>query len=390
MEMEQMTIRGEQHEVVVIGAGQAGLAAGYHLAQRGIDYRILEASPRVGDTWRNRYESLRLYSPANGDGLPGLPFPLGRNEFPTGRQMGDYLESYAGHHGLNVRTGTRVEHLRAAPSLAGKGPSDAFEVSTGDAKLLANQVIVATGAFQVAHVPDFAASLDPKIRQLHAADYHRPDQLAPGPVLVVGLSHSGGDLALEAAAAGHPTIVSGRAHGELPFAIDTRRGRYIAWPLMRFLGSRLLTLSTPIGRRMAPKVRMGGGPLLRVRRSDLRTAGVELHDARTVGTRDGKPELADGSVLDVANIIWCTGYRADYSWIQLPIEYDAGWPRQYRGVVASVPGLYVTGIPFLYAFASMLVAGAARDARYIVDRAAALAAEGGARAAASTVSSSAA
>jgi putative flavoprotein involved in K+ transport len=119
---------------------------------------------------------------------------------------------------------------------------------------------------------------------------------------------------------------------------------------------------------MAPKVRMGGGPLLRVRRSDLRAAGVELHEARTVGVRGGKPELADGTVLDVANVIWCTGYRADYSWIELPIPYEAGWPQQYRGVVPSVPGLYLMGIPFLYSFASMLVAGAGRDAGYIVDR----------------------
>jgi putative flavoprotein involved in K+ transport len=366
----EMTNGAERHDVVVIGAGQAGLAAGYYLARAGIDYQVLEAGRRIGDVWRNRYESLRLYSPASGDALPGLRFPMSGNGFPSGRQMGDYLEAYADHHGLAVRTDARVEGLRAAAVGGGAG----FEIALGDERMLAGQVIVATGAFQRPSMPDFATELDPGIRQLHAADYRRPEQLAPGPVLVVGLSHSGADLAWEAVRSGRSTILSGAAHGELPFPIDSRRGRYIAWPLMRFLGSRVLTLSTPIGRRMAPKVRMGGGPLLRVRRSDLRAAGVDLREQRTVGVKDGKPQLADGSVLQVANVIWCTGYRADYSWIDLPITYAQGWPEQSRGVVESVPGLYIMGVPFLYAFASMLIAGAPRDARYIVERVASRAA----------------
>jgi putative flavoprotein involved in K+ transport len=366
----QLTVRRDpqRYGALVIGAGQAGLAAAYHLQRRGIRYRVLEASERIGDVWRTRYDSLRLYSPASGDALPGLPFPLPAGQFPTGRQMGDYLERYALHHQLAVSTGMRVDHLRAVDVKGPRANGPVFEVTANGSTLLADQVIVATGAFQKSKMPDFAGHLDPAIRQLHAAEYRNPGQLADGPVLVVGLSHSGADLALEIAAAGHRTFVSGRAHGELPFAIDSWRGRYLAWPLMRFLGSRLLTLRTPIGRRMAAQVRMGGGPLLRVRRAGLRRAGVQLHEARTVGTRNGRPELADGTVLEVANVVWCTGYRADYGWIDAPITFDAGWPRQNRGVVDSVPGLYLMGVPFLYAFASMLVVGAARDARYVVER----------------------
>jgi putative flavoprotein involved in K+ transport len=175
--------------------------------------------------------------------------------------------------------------------------------------------------------------------------------------------------------------LSGRAHGELPFPIDTWRGRHIAWPLLRFVGSTVLTLGTPIGRRLAPKVRAGGGPLLRIRRTELRAAGVDLREERTVGSADGRPVLSDGTVLDVANVVWCTGFRPDYGWIEPSITDATGWPVQHRGVVEGVPGLYVLGMPFLYAFTSMLVAGAARDARYIVQRAADLASRRGAGAA---------
>ena len=361
----------DRHEAVVIGAGQAGLAAGYHLARRGIDFTVLEASVRVGDVWRERYDSLLLYSPARYDALPGLPFPLGRSAFPTGRQMADYLEAYADHHQLPVETGVRIDRMRASNE-AGDG---GYAISAGDRRFEANQLIVATGAFQRSHVPDFAGRLDPGIRQLHSADYRGPHQLADGPVLVVGLSHSGADIAYEAANAGHRTVVSGKAHGQLPFSVDSRRAR-LAWPVMRFVASNVLSLSTPIGRKMAPKVRAGGGPLLRVRRGDLAAAGVTLHEARTIDVdARGRPVLSDGTALDVANVVWCTGFRPDYGWIELPVIGEDGWPRERRGVVAGSPGLYFLGIPFLYSFSSMLVLGAGRDAAHVVDRLAARAAE---------------
>jgi putative flavoprotein involved in K+ transport len=369
MAHEESTVeRGteEHRDVAVIGAGQSGLAAGHHLAERGMDFVILEADERVGEVWRRRYASLRLYSPAKGDALPGLRFPLPRNAFPTGRQMGDYLEAYAQHHDLPVRTGVRVTRVTA-------GDDGAFTIRSEAGSLRARQVIVATGAFGRPRIPPFGAELDPGIRQVHVHDYRGPEQLAPGPVLVVGLGHSGADVAHEAAVAGHRTIVSGRVHGELPSPIDTFVGRNVEWPLVRLLGSTLLTRRTPIGRRMAPKVRRGGGPLLRTRRRELVAAGVELRPARTVGTRDGRPLLDDGATLDVANVIWCTGYAPDYHWIEPSITGDDGWPVERRGVVESLPGLYVLGIPFQFGFTSMLVAGAGADARYVVDRVAAAA-----------------
>lgn len=351
----------ERHEVVVIGAGQCGLAAAHELVKRGLDFVVLEANERVGDNWRSRYDSLRLYSPAKYDGLPGLAFPLPRNAFPTGHQMADYLEVYATHFKLPVRTGVTVDSLRPAD-----GGGDGYLITAGERSFEAAQVVIAAGFFRKPHVPAFAAELDQGIRQFHSSDYREPSQLAGGPVLVVGLSHSGADLALEAAQ-GHHTILSGKGHGQLPWSVESRVGRF-AWPIMKFVASNLLTLRTPIGRKMAPEIRKGGAPLLRYRRADLLKAGVELVEARTAGVQDGKPMLADGQVLDVANVIWCTGFRPDYSWIHLPILGEDGWPEQERGVVTSAPGLYFLGLLFQYGFTSMLVLGAGRDAAYVVDR----------------------
>jgi putative flavoprotein involved in K+ transport len=357
-----MTETTERIETLIIGGGQAGLAAGYHLAKRGMPFLILDADERIGDHWRERWDSLRLYSPARSDNLPGMRFPAPAFAYPTARQMGDYLEAYAERFGLPIRSGVRVDGIRPAGAA-----QEGFVVTAGDRRFEAAEVIVATGAFQVPFTPDASTLLDPHIRQLHSSQYRNPEQLADGPVLVVGLSHSGADIAFEAARS-HRTMVSGKAHGQLPFrVIDTWRARVIL-PIVAFAANHVLTLRTPIGRKMAPEVRKGGGPLLRVRRPDLDRVGVEQHDAKVVGAQDGKPLLADGTVLDVANVVWCTGYRPDYSWIEMPVAGDDGWAIQERGVVPSVPGLYFLGIPFTYSFASMLVLGAGRDAKYVVDR----------------------
>jgi putative flavoprotein involved in K+ transport len=346
---------------LIIGAGQAGLAAAFHLAWRGLPFLVVEAEERIGDQWRNRWDSLRLFSPAAVDGLPGMPFPAAADHYPTGREMGDYLEAYADRSGLSVMSGIRVE--RVGPVEGG-----GYEASAGDQRFVADEVIVATGAFRRPSVPAIASSLDPAIRQLHSSEYENPSQLRDGPVLVVGLSHSGADIAFEVAKT-HRTHLSGKAAGQFPFkAVDTRRAR-IGWLILRFLGTRLFTLGTPIGRRMAQRVRHGGAPLLRVRSADLRDAGVIRYDARTTGVSDGKPMLEDGRVLDVTNVIWATGFRPDYGLVDVPGFVDTdGWPIGERGVSAAGPGLYFLGVPFQWAFASMNVFGVDRDARYLVDR----------------------
>src|SRR5262245_42723589 len=359
---EPTTIRTD---VLVIGAGQAGLAAGYHLQRLGIDFRIVEADARIGDVWRRRYDSLLLYSPAGYDALPGLPFPLPKGAFPTGRQMADYLESYASRLELPVVTNVRIERLET-PVTEG----EPFIAVAGNYRFEAGQVVVATGTFQRPRVPVFATELDPRIRQLHSSEYHNPAQLADGPALVVGLSHSGSDIAHDIAPT-HQVILSGKANGQIPVPIDSRRGR-MGFRVVAAFAKHVATRDTPIGRRMASEVKKSGGPLLRWRKPELLAAGVELTDARTMGVQDGKPVLANGRVLDVANVIWCTGFRADYGWINPPLPVDEhGVPEEYRGVSA-VRGLYFMGLVFQYSFASMNVHGVSRDAAYVVDRVAEL------------------
>jgi putative flavoprotein involved in K+ transport len=356
------TEQAERVDTLIIGAGQAGLSAGYHLARRGMRFVILDADERVGDHWRQQYDSLRLYSPAKFDGLPGMRFPASGYHFPTGREMGDYLEAYAAKFALPVESGTRVDGVQPADS-----PEGGYVVTAGDRRYEARHVVVASGAFNRPHVPEFASQLDPSILQLHSSQYRNPSQLHDGPVLVVGVSHSGADVAFETAQM-RPTSLAGHAHGELPLKITDNWKARIAWPLMVVVASHLLTMRTPIGRKMAPFVRMGGGPLLRIRSRDLARAGVERYDARIVGVQDGKPVLDDGRTLDVANVIWCTGFRPDYGWIAVPdFVGDDGWPKGIRGA-ATAPGLYFLGIPFTFGFTSMLVAGAGRDAKHVVDR----------------------
>jgi putative flavoprotein involved in K+ transport len=347
----------QQYGTVVIGGGQAGLSVGYHLRTHGRSFVILDANGRVGDSWRARWDSLRLYSPASRDALPGMPFPARSTTYPTKDEMGDYLEAYAARFELPVRSGTAVDGLARE--------NGHYVATAGDVRFEADNVVIATGVMQKPYMPAFAGDLDPRITQLHSYDYRNLSQLKPGPVLVVGASHSGADIAFEAASE-HEVVLSGRDTGQLPASVESRRGRMIFRGLF-FAGTHVITVDTPIGRKARPHIRQSGAPLLRYRRKDLRNAGVERVLARTVGVQDGRPVLDDGRVLDVANVVWCTGFRPDYSWIRAPFELgEDGYPVQYRGVVSSSPGLYVVGMPFLHSFASMLIGGAGRDAERVV------------------------
>jgi putative flavoprotein involved in K+ transport len=227
--------------------------------------------------------------------------------------------------------------------------------------------VVATGVFRRPYTPEFAVELDPDITQLHSSDYRNLSQLQDGPVLVVGASHSGSDIAYEASAS-HQVVLSGSDNGQIPVPIESRRGR-AGFRVLVFVGTHVLNADTPLGRKMRPHVRHGGAPLLRYRKKDLLAAGVERVLARTVGVERGLPVLDDGRVLDVRNVVWCTGFRPDFGWIRCPFELgEDGFPVQYRGAAASSPGLYFVGLPFLHSFASMLIAGSGRDAERVARR----------------------
>jgi putative flavoprotein involved in K+ transport len=345
----------EHVETVVIGAGQAGLATAYHLTRRGRECLVLEASERVGDVWRTRFDSLRLFTPARYDALPGLPMPAPAWDYPTGRQMGDYLETYARTMRLPVRTGVSVD------SLGRRG--ERFVVTSGHQVVTADNVVVASGTWKRPVVPTCADELDPAIRSMHSSEYRNPSQLQPGPVLVVGASHSGADIALELSRT-HQTHLAGRIHGQLPFDIEGRVA-HVLLPLIWFAWNHVLTERNPIGRKVRDHVRHGGGPLIRVKRRDLESAGVQWTAQRVTGVDDGRPVLADGRVLDVTNVVWCTGFGLDLDWIDVPLG-DGPFPAQTRGVVPTAPGLYFVGLPFLRSFSSMLVGGVGRDAAYVV------------------------
>ena len=349
-----------QVETVIVGGGQAGLAVGYHLAKQDRPFVILDAERRVGNAWRRRWDSLRLFTPARYSSLPGFPFPAAPSSYPTRDEVADYLEAYADRFGLPLHHGVRVDRLARE--------ADQFLVAAGDRYWAADHVVVATGAYQTPRIPAFAAELDPDIVQLDTGRYRTPSQLRNGTVLVVGAGNSGAEIASEVAGT-HSTLLSGPDIGHLPVRTGSRWDRLLTPPFWWF-ASHVLTVDTPIGRMIRPKALHASAPLERIRPKELTAAGVR-RVPRTVGVRDGQPVLEDGRVVEVASLIWCTGSRPDFSWIDLPVFDQGGLPRHDRGVVASQPGLYFVGLWFLTGFTSSLLGGVGRDAERIADHIAA-------------------
>ncbi|HEX3205200.1 MAG TPA: FAD-dependent oxidoreductase [Propionibacteriaceae bacterium] len=351
----------ERIETVVVGGGQAGLSIGYHLARRGLSFVILDANERIGDSWRKRWDSLRLFTPARFNGLDGMPFPGPGYSFSTKDEVADYLETYAARFRLPVRTGVRVKHLSRNGAR--------FLVDAEPWQFEADNVVVAMGSYQLPRLPVFAGSLDPDIVQLHSAAYRNVAQLREGRVLVVGVGNSGAEIALDVAAS-RQTWLAGTESGRVPFHHGGALARHLFLPLMfRVIGHRVLTIRTPVGRKMRPKLLSHAAPLVRVKPADIAAAGIQ-RVSRVVGTRDGLPVLEDERVLPVENVIWCTGFRPDFSWIDLPVfdgqNKEPKEPIHARGIVADEPGLYFVGLAFLYAMSSGFLPGVGRDAEHVV------------------------
>jgi len=341
-------------ETIVIGGGQAGLSLGYYLKKLGRPFVILDANERIGGSWRTRcWDSLRLFTPARYNGLPGWPFPAPGWSYPTARETADYLEAYAERFELPVRSGVRVDRLAKE--------NGHYVVQSGAERLTAESVVSAAGFYGVPNIPAFATELDPSIAQMHSSEYREPSQLQPGGVLLVGAGNSGADIAMEVSKT-HPTWLSGPDKGQFPLRIEHPLRRVVV-PVLWFVASHVLTVKTPLGRKVRPHVVASGAPRIRVKSDDLDAAGVE-QVPRTVRVEDGRPVLEDGRLLGVANVIWCTGFRHDYDWIDVPVFDGDGAPVHERGV-ASEPGLYFLGLDFLYSFTSENVGGVYRDAKHI-------------------------
>jgi putative flavoprotein involved in K+ transport len=339
----------ERTDVLVIGGGQAGLTAGYYLAERAIPYRILEAAPRVGESWRRRWDSLELFTVARYSQLPELGFPGDPERFPGKDDVADYLESYAKTLDLPVRLNTRVSSLSRTD---GGYRIDAKDGSTFESR----HVIVATGAYQRPHVPDVAAKLDDSVAQLHSAEYRNPDALPEGDVLVVGGANSGVQIAEELAATRRVRLAVGTKPLRLPRRI---LGKSLHW-----WGDHLGIIRAPIGRRRQGK--HSGDLLIGTSWRQLAERGVEIC-GRAVDATGSRVNCADGVTFDVDVVIWATGFRPDYSWIDVPVLDERGEPIHRRGVTES-PGLYFLGMHFQHSLGSSLIGFVRHDAEFIVER----------------------
>jgi putative flavoprotein involved in K+ transport len=350
----------EQVETLVIGGGQAGLAMGYQLSRQHLPYKIVDANQRIGDAWRNRWDSLRLFTPNRLNQLPGMPFPGYHWGFPSKNEMADYLESYARRFDLQVETGIRVERLTRE--------GDHFVAISRERRFEADNVVVAMSSWQRPRVPDLASELDPRIVQLHVAEYRNPGQLHEGDVLVVGAGNSGAEVAIEVART-HKVLLSGPSTGAIPIRPESVAARVLMPFIGRIIYHRVLTTGTPIGRKVRSRRISTGEPLIRVKPKDLAAAGVE-RVPRVTGVEHGLPQLEDGRSVDAANVVWCTGFHPGFSFVDLPV-LGSQEPIHERGMVGSEPGLFFIGLKFLYSVSSEQIHGVGRDADRIARRIAA-------------------
>lgn len=353
----------EALQTIVVGGGQAGLAAGYFLARKSGAageagssrvMAIFDENKRTGQAWRNRWDSLRLFTPAKFNGLPGKPFPKPDFYFPGKDEVADYLEAYAAQFHLPVRPGVRVERLARS--------EEGYRLLTNAGSFSARNVIVATGAYQKPYTPDLAQEIDPAIVQIHSSAYCNPAQVAARKVLVVGAGNSGAEIGLELARAGKQVWLAGRDVGRIP---ADQLGRVLGGRPYWWLISRVLSVNTPIGRKMRADILHHGAPLIGASPQAVTAAGIE-RVPRVAGAPGGQPRLEDGRSLAVEAIIWATGFRPNFGWIDLPVFDETGYPRHQRGVVPTAPGLYFVGLPFQTALSSALLGGVGADARYVV------------------------
>ena len=334
-------------EVVVVGGGQAGLAIGYYLARQGRAFTILEAADEPAAAWRERWDSLKLFTSARYDGLPGLAFPGDPDRYPTRDEVAEYLTEYARRFELPVELGSRVRSVRRA--------GDGYLVELDDRAYEADQVVIATGPFQVPRVPPIAERLADDVVQLHSSAYRSPKAISAGPVLVVGGGNTGYQIAEELSSSCEVHLSIGSRQTPLPQRI---LGRDLFWYL-EATGLIRKTTASRIGRRMSGRDTLIGSTPRALRRRH----GVELH-GRAVEATGSTVTFSDGTALDVGSVIWATGFELDHSWIDVPVFDDNGRPVHRRGVTES-PGLYFLGLTWQHTRGSALLGWVRDDAEHI-------------------------
>ena len=340
----------ERLDVVVIGAGQAGLAIGHHLARSGRRFAILEAGPSVGTAWRERWSSLVLFTPRRYDALPGLPFPGDPDGYPTRDEVIAYLERYARTFELPIRFDSAVRSLTATDG--------SFLLELDDRRIEAAQVVVATGPFHRPNPPALVGELAPEVFQAHSAAYRAPRDVPEGTVLVVGGGNTGFQIAKELSATRTVHLAIGSRQTSLPQRL---LGRDLFWWLSS-LGLLEKTADSRIGRRAQQRDTLIGSSPRELRRR----YGVAVRP-RAVGASGRTVRFADGTQLDVDAVIWATGYRPDHSWIELPVTDADGRLRHRRGV-SEIPGLSFLGLSWQHTRGSALLGWVKDDAEFIAAR----------------------
>ena len=339
---------GDVLDVAVVGGSQAGLAMAWHLQRQGRRFVVLEAGAEVGHVWRDRWDSLKLFTPAQYDNLPGMAFPAPADTYPGKDPVAAYLQAYVKAFDLPARLNAKVTELRRLED-------GSFEVRTADAVHRARQVVVATGPFQVPFVPPQARGLDPSVTQVHSAGYRNPQALPDGAALVVGGGNSGFQIAEELAATRTVDLSIATKYPMLP---QRQAGRDLFWWLTR-LGLLRVTVDSRVGQRMSRRDFVIG-----TNRRRLERAGVRFRP-RLVDAEGRTVRFADHSLLeDVGVVVWATGYRPDYSWIHIPGVVREGHVVHRRGVT-EVPGLYFLGLSWQHTRGSALLGFVNDDATYL-------------------------
>jgi putative flavoprotein involved in K+ transport len=350
----------KRYDVVVIGAGQAGLAIGFYLARQDRRFVILDGTDAIGAVWRSRWDSLVLFTPRRYNALPGLAFPGDPDGYPTRDEVITYLNQYAADFELPIELGSRVRSLTRRDGT--------FFVELESGNIEADHVVVATGSFQTPRVPDFAGQLAPEVFQTHSAGYRNPGGIPGGTVLVVGGGNTGFQIAQELSATHRVHLSVGGRQMPLPQRV---LGRDLFWWLVT---TKLFktTVDSRLGQKLSRRDALIGSSPRAIKRH-----GVTL-EPRTTAASGRTITFVDGRTLDVDAVIWATGFGLDHSWIDLPLADPEGRIRQRRGVT-DTEGLYFLGLPWQHTRGSALLGWVSEDAAYLAERIAAQAANTGAQ-----------